>query len=334
MAGTLRSATIVRHSGNKARLERTRLLFAINSSGDGLWDWDVTSGDIYFSPSYLAMPGYTTAAFPGRIDSWRGSIHPDDAAKVAAELRPRLESPHDGDTYECTYRLRHADGRWIWILDRGYVTHRNNQGQATHMVGMHTNITSSQGDRDKLEELVKNDPLTGLCSRTFFQMEMERIEKEGLRPVSIIFCDVNGLKLINDYLGHEEGDKLLHRAAQLLRQALRATDCVARTGGDEFVILLPGCSAERAGEILGQMERHIAEANAAATDDAMPVLLSLGAATAASPGASLADALDNADKRMLYTKSLHRDIAHRHVKDWIERHTSATVSLEDERYAV
>ena len=82
------------------------------------------------------------------------------------------------------------------------------------------------------------------------------------------------------------------------------------------------------------MERHIAEANAAATDDAMPVLLSLGAATAASPGASLADALDNADKRMLYTKSLHRDIAHRHVKDWIERHTSATVSLEDERYAV
>ena len=334
LAGTLRSATAIRHSGNETRLERTRLLFAVNSSGDGLWDWDVTSGDIYFSPSYLAMLGHTTETLPGRIDSWRENIHPDDTEKVTAQLQPRLQSPHNGDTYECTYRLRHADGRWIWILDRGYVTHRNNRGQATHMVGMHTNITSSQSDRDRLEELVKNDPLTGLRSRTFFQAEMDRLEREGIRPVSIIFCDVNGLKLINDYLGHEEGDKLLHRAAQLLRQTLRVSDCVARTGGDEFVVLLPGCTAERAGEILGQMERHIAEVNAAGGHDDMPVLLSLGAATATSPDTALADVLGDADKRMLHTKAVHRANAHRHIKDWIERHTTATVSLEDNRCAV
>lgn len=105
-----------------------------------------------------------------------------------------------------------------------------------------TNITTAQTERDRLEELVKNDALTGLRSRAYCNLEAERIEKNGIRPVCVISCDITGLKMVNDNLGHAAGDELLAEAATLLRKPLRLTDCVARMGGDEFVVLLPGCA--------------------------------------------------------------------------------------------
>ena len=172
--------------------------------------------------------------------------------------------------------------------------------------------------------------LTGLRSRAYCDLELERIEKNRIRPVCIISCDINGLKLINDYLGHAAGDNLLVSLAMLLRLSLRATDCGARMGGDEFVILLPGCPTSKGEAILRQLEQHIAEYNAC--EDNMPVFVAFGLAGTADPDMPLSTLLMDADRRMLVNKVEERRESHQRIKRWIERHKDVIVSLADNRY--
>lgn len=177
--------------------------------------------------------------------------------------------------------------------------------------------------------LVKNDALTGLHSRAFCDLEVENMERARVRPVSVISCDVNGLKLINDYLGHNAGDDLLRRTAVLLREHLRLTDCAARMGGDEFVLLLPGCGSSKAQDILERIRRGLEAANERGD---MPVLLSFGLASTDDPAVPVSQLLRDADRAMLRDKNAHRPESHRRIKKWIERDKNVIVSLEDSRY--
>lgn len=329
LGGSLRGALDFSSSREPDERESGRLLLAVNVTGDGLWDWDATTDSVYYSPRYLSMLGYTAETFPARLDVWEAKIHPDDYAKIVPIQKALVESPEFGDSFECNYRLRRADGSWAWIMGRGYVTHRGADGRATRLVGLHTDITASQGERERLEELVKNDALTGLHSRAFCDLEVESFERAHLRPISVISCDVNGLKLINDYMGHAAGDELLRQTAALLRHPLRQTDCVARMGGDEFVILLPGCGESKAVNILEHIQRGFDEANARG---GMPVLLSFGLASAETPDVPVSRLLQDADRAMLRDKVARRAASNRRIKDWIERHKNVPVSLEDSRY--
>ena len=329
LGGSLRSALDFSSSNEPDNRESGRLLLAVNATGDGLWDWDATTDRVYYSPRYLSMLGYTAEDFPARFDVWEAKIHPDDYAKIVPMQRALVETPEMGDSFECTYRMRKADGAWAWIMGRGYVTHRDADGRATRLVGLHTDISASQGERERLEELVKNDALTGLHSRAFCDLEVENMERARVRPVSVISCDVNGLKLINDYLGHNAGDDLLRRTAVLLREHLRLTDCAARMGGDEFVLLLPGCGSSKARDILERIRRGLEAANERGY---MPVLLSFGLASTDDPAVPVSQLLRDADRAMLRDKNAHRPESHRHIKKWIERDKNVIVSLEDSRY--
>lgn len=329
LAGTLQREESLR-PGTLRSSDDERLHYALDTVGDGLWDWDLRTNAVYYSPRCLAMLGYTPEQFPAHVNAWKDKIHPDDHDKIVDTQLAVIQSPRYGDSFECTYRLMRADGTWAWILGRGYVTHRDAKGRATRLVGLHTDITTTQGDRAKLEDLVRNDALTGLRSRTFFNMEVERIEQNHIRPVSVIACDVNGLKLINDYLGHATGDTLLADTALLLRRSLRATDCIARMGGDEFTILLPSCPEETALKILFELQRTFEEHNSA--PDAMPLLLAFGCASVKSADMPLSRTLVEADREMLRQKHAQRGAAHEKIKEWIERNKNVTVCLEDCRY--
>ena len=330
LAGSLQRIDATSAPARDSSQDAGRLLLAINAAGVGLWDWDAATDEVYYSPRYLSMLGYTAEQFAGDLETWKKKIHPDDIHKIVPPQAALVESPRYGDSFECTYRLMRADGTWAWILGRGYVTHRDAKGRATRLVGLHTDITTTQGDRAKLEDLVRNDALTGLRSRTFFNMEVERIEQNHIRPVSVIACDVNGLKLINDYLGHATGDTLLADTALLLRRSLRATDCIARMGGDEFTILLPSCPEETALKILFELQRTFEEHNSA--PDTMPLLLAFGCASVKSADMPLSRTLVEADREMLRQKHAQRGAAHEKIKEWIERNKNVTVCLEDCRY--
>jgi len=157
-------------------------------------------------------------------------------------------------------------------------------------------------ERDRFAREARTDPLTGLANRArwdeVLEAEAERVERYG-RPCSVVSVDVDGLKRTNDQHGHAAGDQLIRAAAQVLALEARATDAVARVGGDEFLVLLPEADEAGAGIYL---DRVRAAASAWRDPEGrLSLLLSLGAATARS-GAELRAAVHLADERMYERK--------------------------------
>lgn len=133
---------------------RERLFLAVQGANDGLLDWKIASGEVYFSPRWKEMLGYTEAEIPPRFEEWVKRIHPGDRSYVLAMLQHHL----DGDTslYSLEHRLRHKDGSYRWILARG-ASLRDANGKAYRLAGWHTDITESkQAAEERLEEHVEN----------------------------------------------------------------------------------------------------------------------------------------------------------------------------------
>jgi diguanylate cyclase (GGDEF)-like protein/PAS domain S-box-containing protein len=122
-----------------------RLHYAIEGANDGLWDWNVASGEVFFSPRLQAMLGYDDDAVPARMDFWWERLHPDDAAAVLEALNRHLRA--DSPQFQHEFRMRAASGEWVWVLGRGKVVDREPDGAARRAVGTFTDIS----DRKRVE---------------------------------------------------------------------------------------------------------------------------------------------------------------------------------------
>ncbi len=128
----------------------------------------------------------------------------------------------------------------------------NGSGKAYGKVIMFRDISEENYRIRHIEYLSYHDQLTGLYNRRFFDEEMKRIDTERNLPISLVMIDVNGLKLTNDAFGHQMGDRLLKKIADILKLEFRADDIIARIGGDEFAVILPNTRRE---EVLPILER-------------------------------------------------------------------------------
>ncbi|MFZ5645141.1 MAG: PAS domain S-box protein [Bacillota bacterium] len=154
---------------------------------------------------------------------------------------------------------------------------RDVDGQPTGFRGIVRDVTERRQAEERLKYLSMHDVMTGLYNRTYFEEEMTRINKGRFSPVTIICCDVDDLKLINDTFGHKKGDELLKGVADILKEPFRASDLVARTGGDEFSIILPYTNEDAAQKICDRIKNAIVHHNNEA--ERLPISLSIGMAT-------------------------------------------------------
>ncbi len=122
-----------------------------------------------------------------------------------------------------------------------------------------------------------HDIITGLYNRVYFEEEMERLNNGRFSPITVICCDVDGLKLVNDTLGHKRGDELLKSVARALKDPFRGSDVVARVGGDEFAVILPKTGEESALGMCERIQQSVVRYNTEGTD--VPISLSVGKAT-------------------------------------------------------
>ncbi len=159
-------------------------------------------------------------------------------------------------------------------------------------------ISERKKQEEEIQYLLYRDQLTELYNRRFMKEEMERLDTERQLPLSIIMVDVNGLKIVNDSLGHDKGDELLVKAAELLQEAVRSEDILARYGGDEFVIFLPKTGQEEAQKIVDRIKEKCQQTKSAE----LPVSIGAGTAVKESPEEELEDILQQADDRMYEDK--------------------------------
>jgi diguanylate cyclase (GGDEF)-like protein len=170
----------------------------------------------------------------------------------------------------------------------------NDAGAVIGIIGIAHDITSRKEVEITLRHDSTHDMLTGLYNRAFYDEELERLVHDNMFPLSIVMADVNGLKTINDTLGHEAGDNLIRMAARIILGAFRAEDIVARIGGDEFAILLP------------RKDKHVAEEAVKRIMKcpeivACQVSIAFGVGSAESKD-QLAEALKQSDERMYVNK--------------------------------
>jgi len=163
-------------------------------------------------------------------------------------------------------------------------------------------ITERIRIENELMYLSYHDHLTGLHNRRYFEEELENMDREENLPLSVIMCDVNGLKLVNDSFGHDAGDHLLHKAAETIRKVCRDGDIIARIGGDEFIILLPITSADETVEIANNIKELASKEMVANVE----LSISYGYDTKASDRQSMVEIIANAENHMYRHKLYER----------------------------
>ncbi len=220
------------------RESEERYALAAAGANEGLWDWDLRTGQIYFAPRWRSMLGYQHD-LENAPDAWLDLIHPEDRVRVQTEISTHLEglTAH----FETEHRVLHADGDYRWMLSRGLAV-RDSAGRAYRMAGSQADITARKQAEEQLLYDALHDKLTGLPNRALLIDRLSHITQLNKRRkdylFAVLFLDLDRFKVVNDSLGHGSGDQLLVAITQRLKNCLRAGDTIARLGGDEFVILL------------------------------------------------------------------------------------------------
>jgi diguanylate cyclase (GGDEF)-like protein/PAS domain S-box-containing protein len=277
-----------------------RYALAARGANDGLWDWNLTTGEIYFSPRWGNMLGYSDNESWSSPEEWFSQIHTDDRERVRAEISTHC----DGKTPEfvCEYRMHHKNGGYIWTLSRG-VAVRDSTGEAIRMAGSQTDITEGK----------VVDALTRLPNRLYFIDRLEsaiETARQQNKAFAVLFIDLDGFKQVNDSLGHSAGDELLIDVAGRLCASIRSSSrrggsgesVVARMGGDEFAIFLGNIQFEsEASTIAGRILERLGEPFHL-DGRRMFVSASIGIALS-STGNKPEELLNNADIAMYHAKS-------------------------------
>ena len=183
-----------RELAEQLRESESRLSYALEGCNDGLWDWNIATGQIYRSPRWCRMLGFEPEEVRASAPSWESFLHPEDIPAVAAKVRDHLAGRTE--MYQSEHRARTRDGGWAWILDRGKVTERAPDGRALRMTGTHTDITAQRQQADEL------------------RASLQKLESLiALSPVGLELCEMDGTKVqVNDaYLrivGHTREETL------------------------------------------------------------------------------------------------------------------------------
>jgi diguanylate cyclase (GGDEF)-like protein/PAS domain S-box-containing protein len=216
-----------------------RYALAVRGANDGIWDWDLRTNRIYYSPRWKSMLGYSEDEIKDDPDEWFKHVHPDDVEKIRIDIAAHISKTTTH--FENEYRIMHKDGEYRWMISRGLAVW-DNEGYATRIAGSQTDITDRKNAEQKLLHDAFYDSLTGLPNRALFtdrlNYAIERAKRREDYGFAVLFMDIDRFKDINDSLGHLMGDQLLKVIAKTLLSGIRATDTVARFGGDEFVILM------------------------------------------------------------------------------------------------
>ena len=214
-----RIATHLSHKRAVADLRESEERYALSVQGanDGVWDWNLITNEVYWSPRWKAMLGYGESDIGASPDEWLTRVHHDDAVRVKETLQAHLAG--GSGHYESEHRMLHRNGTFRWVLCRGAAV-RNAEGTATRLAGSLTDVTDAK----------VSDALTGLPNRLMFvdlvERALSRVHRRPGYAFALLVLGLDRFKDVGNSLGPLTADRLLVAVARRLQSGLRVTDAV------------------------------------------------------------------------------------------------------------
>jgi diguanylate cyclase (GGDEF)-like protein/PAS domain S-box-containing protein len=235
----LRDVTEQKRIEEALRRSEERYALAARGASDGLWDWDLKSDRVYYSPRWAEMLGMVSAEADGLPNTWFDRVHVDDRPGLQRAIDDHLAGKSEHLEHES--RMISGSGEYRWMLCRG-VAVLDERDNPIRFAGSLTDITDRKRAEEQLKHDALHDALTGLPNRVLLRERVEhaihRLHRNPKDGFALLLLDLDRFKVINDSMGHLLGDWIICAVADRLQGVVREVDTVARLGGDEFVILL------------------------------------------------------------------------------------------------
>ncbi|CAM4019498.1 MULTISPECIES: diguanylate cyclase domain-containing protein [Pseudoalteromonas] len=286
----------------KLELEKLhhRMSIAANAAHIGVWEWNFKTNELIWDEWMFALYGVDKSAFTSNYTEWEKRVHPDDFKNVIKNLKSAVANKGE---FHAEFQI---------MLPSGETRYLNADGQiyGDCMVGINFDISKRVIAENKILQLAQTDHLTGLANRNALCKFAEHAfdcTKRTATKVACLYFDLDKFKPINDTHGHLIGDLVLVEIAKRLSDIARKTDCIARIGGDEFVILIT--HIEENNQVKTALARFIAaiELPIMSSQGSLCVGASIGYAIYPDEGESLDELLNKADARM-YNHKRAKDV--------------------------
>ena len=284
-------------ANEKNHKEKQRLHITLHSIGDGVACTDQNGNITLINQVAQDLTGWDEASAIGRPFT--------DIFTILNE-KTREPQPNPVEMVLKTGKVVELANHSI-IVSRSGIEHpitdnaapiRDDHGTTVGAVLVFRDVTDEKKYLSEIEYLSFHDPLTGLYNRRFYLEELNRLDTARRLPLTLVMGDVNGLKLTNDSFGHEAGDQLIKKTADILKQSFRTDDILCRYGGDEFVAILPNTDPMMAESIIRRIQHRIEE-----NQPANGILsVSFGLDTKTSEEQPVLEVLKNAEDNMYKTK--------------------------------
>ena len=293
---------------------RDHLQLILDSTAEAIFGIDKDSNCTFYNAAGIKMLGYDQDELIG--ENIHNLFHHTrrDGTPIPITECEMLRTINTGISY-------YTDDEIFWKKDGNYIDveyyayPQFKDGEVVGAVITFMDITESKKAKERIRYLNYHDRVTGLYNRMAFETELEKIDQEENLPLSIIYGDVNGLKLLNDMMGHEKGDELLRKTAEVLTRVSGDYGIISRIGGDEFIVLLPNTDLITANNLVQRIKTELALESIAGISGS----ISLGTASKTISSQNIKAVLKNAEEAMYTAKTMEsRNVNSNMLKDIME----------------
>ncbi len=300
-----RLATAINNMLNKIQLNNKKiqdseyqLKLVLEGSNAGYWDWNIEKNILKVSDKFLSILGYSVGELPESNDIWEKLIHKHDFQYSISLFNNNFMENTQSNIIE--HRMKCKSGEYKWILNQYSTVEFGKDGNRKRMTGIITDISYKKKCEEQLKYLTYYDNLTGVFNRGYYEFIIEKLNNNNKLPFSVIMGDLNGLKIANDTFGHEQGDMLLSKAAEILQQVCGANAIVSRYGGDEFIIILQNTDEKQADNVCVKIKERCLNEKVGH----IQISIALGCATKIHESQNIDEIVKEAEEKMYRNKLL------------------------------